>query len=585
MDQQLLELNPTPIFIYEKDSLRLLEANPAFCTQYGYEQHELTNYTVRDLQPEGTQAMAAFQSDGRRKTPSVALRSKTGTTFMVSVVTDGYQREGLNVRVAFIEPQPDKRQTKEGKARDKFSELSYHINNNPLGMIRWNSNFRIVDWSEQTTLKTGYSREEVIGKTLSYVAFYSEKYKQKAEKEMTALRSGQRDKSVFDIKIHHKNRDVIELRFHSSALRNEKHQLVSVLTFVEDVTRSKKAQEKLRESEALFRKLFLEAPSAMVMVNTSNKITRVNESFRKLFGYSREELLGRDLDEVLLSGKEAPKMTPNGLLGRKSYTDVRRYSKDGRELNLLLSIIPVHLDGDPIAGFGIYVDISEQKKYQRQLEKSLEEKRVLLEEIHHRVKNNLAIVSGLLQMQVLNAEDARLTNYLQNSQLRIQSMAMVHEMLYRSKNLSEIEMHQYIPKLVHLIADTLSPADKEIKTEVNSDEFLLNINQAIPCALVMNEVLTNSFEYAFAGQKKGSITVSVIQKDEFVRIEMKDDGRGLPEDFEELRKTSLGMSLIDNLTKQLETHIQIDSGSWGTSFEFAFKKTDQAGSSSANPQW
>ena len=226
-------------------------------------------------------------------------------------------------------------------------------------------------------------------------------------------------------------------------------------------------------------------------------------------------------------------------------------------------------------------DISDQKRYEKQLKKSLEEKRVLISEIHHRVKNNLAIVSGLLQMQVLSVGDPRLKNYLQNSQLRIQSMALVHEMLYQSSEFSEIKMDTYIDKLVHIVAETLDPEEKDIQVEVNSDDFVLNINQAIPCALCINELVNNCYEFAFDGRQEGAVYVNLTIEEKIVQIEVKDNGIGLPDTFEEMRKTSLGMSLVDNLMIQLETEVNIETGNWGTSFSFSFEKNDIAGSSSS----
>jgi two-component sensor histidine kinase len=184
-------------------------------------------------------------------------------------------------------------------------------------------------------------------------------------------------------------------------------------------------------------------------------------------------------------------------------------------------------------------------------------------------------------MQVMSVDDERLASYLQNSQLRIQSMSIVHEMLYQSKTLSEIEMDSYIEKLVRVITNTLQPEDKDIDVNVSSEDFWLNINQAIPCALIVNELVTNSFEYAFEGRGSGQLDVTIAKKEDMVRVQVRDDGIGLPENFEEMRKTSLGMSLIENLTKQLETEIEIDSGDWGSEFEFSFIKTDKPGSSSS----
>ncbi|GAA5521636.1 PAS domain S-box protein [Aliifodinibius salicampi] len=706
MDWKLFELNPKPVLVYGVNSQRVLKVNQAFCKKYGYSESEASSLTIPQLHPEeqrkwAKKALEDIQEDSSSRNHLWRHISKDGEQFFVEISSHSYSYEEVNARMVFIHDVTERIEA-ERKAQKAFDELNHHVNNSPLGMVKWNADFEIIEWNDRAAEKMGYSSEEVMGKTPYDFNYHSADELETVEQEMDYLISGKKEKSRYDVKLYDKNSELIDLRVHASARRNDDGALISVITFLEEVTEQKKIQlryqrlfenandgiflmekdrfiecneqvctifgcskneilgntpadfspeyqpdgepslqkarkvinksltegpqvfywqhqrkdgslidtevslnsvslgeniyiqavvrdvtkqkeneRKLRRSEELFRNLFLQAPSAMVMVDTENNVSKINKSFEDLFGYTEEEVLGQNLDEVLSSGDGAPKMSNDGLHGNRLYTDIKRYTKDGEELDLLLSIIPVHLDGEPIAGFGIYMDISEQKEYERKLKQSVHDKKILLEEIHHRVKNNLAIVSGLLQMQVMSVDDERLASYLQNSQLRIQSMSIVHEMLYQSKTLSEIEMDSYIEKLVRVITNTLQPEDKDIDVNVSSEDFWLNINQAIPCALIVNELVTNSFEYAFEGRDSGQLDVAISKKEDMVRVQVQDDGIGLPENFEEMRKTSLGMSLIENLTKQLETEIEIESGDWGSEFEFTFIKADKPGSSSS----
>lgn len=346
-----------------------------------------------------------------------------------------------------------------------------------------------------------------------------------------------------------------------------------------------KRQEELRRNAMLFEYLFADAPQAITLVNGQSHVERINRSFEHLFGFSEEELTGKNIDDFIIPDKERPDAV--GLLvkeGKKSvkYSRQKRRTKEGKILDVLVGVIPIILDGKLIAGFGIYNDITDQKETQRKLQQSLDEKRVLIEEVHHRVKNNLAVISGLLQMQILHVDDARLTRYIRNSQLRIRSMSIVHEMLYKSETLSLIEMDNYVQKLAAVISDTLSPVDKIIKTTVNSDNIVLNVNQAIPAALIISELITNAYEFAFDGQEQGTVTVNLGKNDKEVSVSVSDNGIGLPLNFEEMREKSLGITLVENLCMQLETEIEIESGKWGTRFGFTFQKNDTAGSSSSN---
>ncbi|MCW9708866.1 PAS domain S-box protein [Fodinibius salsisoli] len=708
MEQELFELNPNPVFIFELDSLQIVKVNQAFIKKYGYREKEALKLRLTDIQSSNGVAGGLDEMTSGYKNPeiiredSVEHISKDGEHFYVMISSHPITFKNKRARIVFIHDVTDRVEA-EQKAQKAFDELSQHVNNSPLGMIKWSSSFEIIEWSDRISEIIGYSREEVLGKTPYFFQFYSEDDLQIVENEMSAIQAGEKNKTRTDIKIYRPDGKLIDLRVHASAIRDNNDQLISTITFVEEITRQKrmrlryqrlfenandgiflmkgdtfiacnqqvcnifgctkdeilgqtpadfspeyqpdgnpsleqarkvidkaltegpqvfpwrhqkkdgtlidteislnsisldedggyvqaivrdvtkqnKDQEELRRSEELFRKLFLEAPSAMVMVDTQNKVTKVNQSFEQLFGFEKDELLGRDLDQILGSDEDAPRMTEEGLKGQELYMDIQRYNKEGEKLDLLLSIIPVYLDDKPIAGFGIYVDISDQKRYERELKRSLDEKQVLLEEIHHRVKNNLAIVSGLLQMQMLSVEEPRLTSYLQDSQLRIKSMAIVHEMLYQSEKLSQINMDSYVKKLVRVISNTLSPENKNIQVEVKCNECTLNINQAIPCALNINELITNSFEYAFKGRQKGLIEVKVIEKEGVITVEVKDDGVGLADNFDELRKTSLGISLIENLVKQLDANLDIDTGEWGTAISFSFNKADVGGSSSS----
>ncbi|HKK44160.1 MAG TPA: PAS domain S-box protein [Balneolaceae bacterium] len=709
MDQLLFDLNPNPVLIYVTGDLRILKVNKAFLEKYGYEEGELDSLTIRDLRPkedvkELENVLGNLQYEGINHSGVVRHQAKDGELFYVKVSSHAYQFNEKDARLVVIHDITDRVEA-ERRAKKAFEELNHHFNNSPLAMIKWDADFHILEWSKRAEEITGYSRDAVMGRTPHHFRFYSNKDLQVVENNMEVLITGQQDKTNFEIEMYSKDGTLVNLSVHASALREDNGSLISVLTFIEDITEQKKtelryqrlfenandgifimdayqfiecndevcnifgctkddilgktpmdfspeyqpdgrpsrekaqekvdlaleenpqvfewkhkkldgtlidvevslnrlelankvyvqaivrdlteqkkAQEQLRKNEQLFRKLFLKAPGAMIMVDKENRVKMVNQSFEELFGYTQEELIGQDLDEVIVAKNElesVPRMPGKEFKDGKFYSDVARYTKAGKKLHLLLGAIPVFLDDEPIAGFGIYVDITEQKEYERKLQESVKEKQVLLEEIHHRVKNNLAIVSGLLQMQVLSVDDVRLTNFLQVSQLRIQSMAIVHEMLYQSKNLSEIQMDRYVERLVEQIADTLNPQHQDIEVHIESDKFVLNINQAIPCALIINELVTNSFEFAFEDRSMGTIEVLVSQKDDVIEVEERDDGRGLPDNFDEMRKTSLGMSLIENLTKQLGTKININTGDWGTSFKFCFTKADDPGSSSS----
>lgn len=206
-----------------------------------------------------------------------------------------------------------------------------------------------------------------------------------------------------------------------------------------------------------------------------------------------------------------------------------------------------------------------------ELEESLHEKEILLKEIHHRVKNNLAIMSGLFELQLDSTENPATEKALRNSQARLQSMALVHDKLYQTSSLNDIQMDQYIPELVESLRNTFIGPNQNVALRFEIDDVRLNIDHAIPCGLLINEIVVNAFKHAFntSSSDNGEITVSMSEANGEVRLVVADNGSGIPEDFEILESTSLGMMLIDTFRDQLSASMDISSKS-GTRFSLTF---------------
>jgi PAS domain S-box-containing protein len=346
-----------------------------------------------------------------------------------------------------------------------------------------------------------------------------------------------------------------------------------------DISEQVESREKLRKSEELFRNLFLKAPASIVMVDPDNKVQSVNKSFEKLFGYSEKEIMGQDIDEVLVPSDEyqdAPKMSENYVLADFK-KETKRLTKQGDLLDVFVAGIPVYVDGEPVAGFGMYIDITDQKRYEEEIYNSLKEKHVLLKEIHHRVINNLAVVSGLLQLQMYETDDPMIKDTLQESESRIQTMALIHEKLYNSQNLSRISCESYIQDLVDTIRETIS-TDKDITVHTQIEDVELNINKAVPFALLVNEVVTNSFKHAFEDKNEGEIGIRMEEEDEELQVQISDNGIGLPEEFKPGNHDTLGMTLINNFLQQLEAEWEVGTDN-GTYFDLEFSIEDISGSS------
>ncbi len=242
------------------------------------------------------------------------------------------------------------------------------------------------------------------------------------------------------------------------------------------------------------------------------------------------------------------------------------------EAKKLLSLI------DEFAGITLMKWELERKEKKRReaeeyLKKSLEEKDVLLREVHHRVKNNMQIISSILSMQSRNIDDPRLKEVLQESQNRIHSMALIHENLYNHKSLANIMFSSYVKSLTGNIARTYANQQAKIKFDYQIDDAYLPMDLAIPCGLIINELISNSFKYAFINKTKGIISIHFdnLEDKQYV-LTVADDGVGIPAEVNIKKTKSLGMKILHKLVQQIEGELQSDFSN-GTKFTMTFKST------------
>lgn len=346
-----------------------------------------------------------------------------------------------------------------------------------------------------------------------------------------------------------------------------------VIAICRDISQRYKAEEQLRKNEELFHQLFQNAPIGIVMMDEHQEIRIANEAFENIFGYTSNEIRGLDIDKLIVPEQQettARELSSSIHGGLSRDLAAKRKCKDGSLVDVLIYGVPVNVDGRTIAIFGIYVDITDRKKAEEQVRRSLKEKEVLLAEIHHRVKNNLAVITGLLELQTYNTDSKDAREVLYESQMRINSIALIHEKLYQSEDLSQISFDIYIKELTDIILKSISN-QKDIKLTLDMVPAYLTVNQAIPCGLILNELITNAFKHAFAGRSEGHIWIKLIEEGDNLLLSVKDNGVGLPDDFDSDQPTSLGLTLITTLTSQLKGECRFTNTDCGSLFELRFK--------------
>jgi len=211
-------------------------------------------------------------------------------------------------------------------------------------------------------------------------------------------------------------------------------------------------------------------------------------------------------------------------------------------------------------------------KQTRELQSALKEKEVLIKEIHHRVKNNLAVISGLLELQMGNTNNDFASRVLSESQRRVQSISMIHEKLYQNESLAEINFDKYVRELIEIIAYSFSNPEKNIDVNVSIDDLKLGVDQGIPCGLILNELVSNAYEHAFVNKDEGTITIQISKNgSNNITMVVADNGEGLDESFSPENTGSLGFTLVQTLCQQLETELQIKNHNPGTRFVIEFE--------------
>lgn len=553
------------IYLLMDENLQFVEWN-SYAERYtGYSSDQIATKTAFDfISPEHHELLEKAIDQAKRKEgegTELDLLTKEGETIPFFwrgyFIEFGDEKFFLSIGIEITE---QKRTEQELRHEKRFNEALLESLPGIFYMFDEEGNYH--RWNQNLLDQTGHTEEDM--QRITPDAFFDEEELDAVQKEINkAFEVGHSE-----LESRLKTKDGREIPYYFTGKKFKQDGNNYLLGVGHNISEQVKAREKLRRSEKLFHNLFLNAPAGIVMVDPDNKVLDVNESFENMFGFSKKELGGKDVDDFIVPKKErgeVPRMPLKKYATESFYREAKRLTKEGDRIDVFIAAIPVWVDGNPIAGFGMYIDITEEKRHEQEIASSLKEKKVMLKEIHHRVKNNLAIVSGLLQLQMYESEDPLVRDTLKESERRIQTMALIHEQLYNSDSLSSISCDTYIGDLVETIRNTIGSGQNVLlNTDIESIE--LDIKQAVPFALLINEVVTNSFKYAFDDEDDNTITIRISRENGQVQAYLSDNGKGLSDDFDPETSDTLGMNLIDNFAQQLEAEWEMgsDSGTYVT---------------------
>ncbi|HEX7670055.1 MAG TPA: PAS domain S-box protein [Polyangiaceae bacterium] len=475
---------------------------------------------------------------------------------------------------------PRDRDTDEQWVRPRTPELR------DLALFTLGPRGTVATWSVGAERLIGYTSEEIVGQPVSRFHSPEEAGAGTPDKQLiVAERTGRFDGEGWRVR---KDGTKFWATVAITALQDSAGHVVGYVEVTRDTTGQSQGTEQFR--------LALEAaPTGMLMMDRKGAILLLNSHIERLFGYSREELLGREVD-VLVPARfrashpefrrdffAAPRARPMGR-GR----DLYGLRKDGTEVPIEIGLNPIRTaDGDFV--LCSVIDITERTLASREREEllsqlrgfnavleervrertaelsaTIQEREVLLQEIHHRVKNNLQIISSLVNLQLRQLSDASGRSALLECQTRIQTIALIHEKLYQFKDYSRVPFSEYVRSLAGSVLDATGVAPGVISLRFEVDAVSLTLEQAIPCGLILNELITNAIKHAFPGERRGTMTVILRKQENRILLAVGDDGVGMGVIEAPAASSSLGMQLVKTLVQQLDGELEItrNQGTW-----------------------
>ncbi len=439
-------------------------------------------------------------------------------------------------------------------SEERFSAAFHH---SPIASsITRADDLRLVDVNDVFLASSGYTRDELIGKVPSELGLFER------GKELTAALESLRahgESPPFESRYRTKS-GTTGVNLHAIrviAIGGVPHLLAMTL----DITDRKRSSEKANQLAAIVQS----SEDAIIGKDLAGIITSWNPGAERIYGYTEREAIGQPIAMLLPPGheEEGQEIIRRVLAGEHiEHYEAMRCTRSGDHLLMSLSVSPIrNADGQVIAASTIARNITEKRRSEDALRRSLREKEIMLKEIHHRVKNNLQIISSLLSLQSGRYRDQEILRAFDESQRRVRTMAMVHEQLYRSENFASINFGENLTRITRELISAYGRPGIRLSMEI--EPVTLAIDNAIPCGLIANELLSNALKHAFPGGRAGTLTVGLHMIDPaHARLVVSDDGVGLPEGKRGCSNpTTLGMTLVTSLAEQIDGSLTCATGS------------------------
>lgn len=580
--QYFFEKSPTPMLVVKLEDSRILNVNEAACALYGWTKKEMLKFTEYDLLSEG--GVAAFTKERQKRVDrqhevysffNQTHSTRKGEILYVDIKSRLMQIDGKDAKLMVINDISEKYNFQNELLKTN-RVLSTLIESAPVAVVTLDQNGCVYDvWNKRAEAMFGWSKEEVVGMEMPTVQASK---KQEFRENLKKALDGKID-DLIELERVNKYGEELHIREQVTRIEDADGKVEKFMLLIEDITEQKKIEQALINSEKEYRTLVEASRDLVWRIDPDGNFEFINKACIEILGYEPEELLNSSLFTLIYGGEveRAPGFQRAIMMGKSfDHIEFKMICKNGETATLAAKAYPLKDSSGQIIGCtGTASDITYIKEYQERLEKNLHEKEILIKEIHHRVKNNLAVISGIIGLQTTHLEDEGMRAVFEQSQSRIKSIALIHERLYQTNLFSAIEIQEYLEELIKDIRRTYGSDERNIRISVTGKPISLNINQAVPFGILANELITNALKYAFSEKDSGKIIVALDYRDGNVLFEVSDNGVGLPDDFEELKTKSLGMTLVETVTSQLEGVLTTDyKKNEGTTFKVTFKPNE-----------
>jgi PAS domain S-box-containing protein len=437
-----------------------------------------------------------------------------------------------------------------------------------LGTLFWDVNGDITDANDAFLQLVGYTRDEVLSGKVRWRDMTPPEYKDRDDKALEEIAA---TGVMIPIEKEYIRKDgsLVPILLGAASLPGSK---LNGVAFVLDITERKRAEEKLKESAA-----YLDIMGdAMMVLDSQAKVIKINEVFSNLWGFTPDEVRGKPVFGMFAK-EELPKhqreMEHAAKEGGVRLFETIALTKDKKKINVSVSGTVLKDEKGKLLNFiALFRDITVRKQAEEQIKASLREKEVLLQEVHHRVKNNMQIISSLLRLQSRKIKGKRALQAFESSCNRVKSMVLIHERLYQSRDFARVDFAEYVHGLTNHLFSLYKIGPETVKLDINIKDIFLDLNTAIPCGLIVNELVSNSLKHAFPDGRTGRVKIVMksLNKNE-VELNASDNGIGIPDEVDFRDTKSLGLHLVSILAEdQLRGKIKLDKTK-GTRFKIQFK--------------